>query len=113
MQEYVTLHDMLVQIYEVRTPEEAAALVRLGVDHIGVLIGEGAFPRELSAERATEIFAAVPAGKRCVALSLSAELDEIGRMISKPGPISSKSEPPWRSSRLPIRGRSKPSFHGC
>ena len=86
MQEYVTLHDMLVQIYEVRTPEEAAALVRLGVDHIGVLIGEGAFPRELSAERATEIFAAVPAGKRCVALSLSAELGEIGRMIEQARP---------------------------
>ena len=35
---------MLVQIYEVRTPEEAVALARLGVDHIGVLVGDGAFP---------------------------------------------------------------------
>ena len=40
---------MLVQIYEVATPEEAAALSRLGVDHIGVLVGDGAFPRELPA----------------------------------------------------------------
>lgn len=75
-----------MQIYEVRTPEEAAALVRLGVDHIGVLVGNGAFPREFPAERAREIFAAVPADKRCVALSLSAELGEIGRMIEQARP---------------------------
>jgi phosphoribosylanthranilate isomerase len=39
---------MLVQIFEVQTPEEAAALARVGVDHIGVLVGDGSFPRELS-----------------------------------------------------------------
>jgi len=39
---------MLVQIYEVQTPEEARSLASLGVDHIGVLVGDGAFPRELS-----------------------------------------------------------------
>ena len=38
-----------MQIYEVETPEEAVALARLGVDHIGVLVGDGAFPRELPA----------------------------------------------------------------
>ena len=32
---------MLVQIYEVQTPEEAVALARRGVDHIGVLVGDG------------------------------------------------------------------------
>lgn len=51
---------MLVQIYEVRTPEEAIALTRLGVDRIGVLVGNGAFPRELDADRAREVFAATP-----------------------------------------------------
>ena len=51
---------MLVQIYEVATPEEAAALSRLGVDHIGALVGDGAFPRELPAARARAIFAATP-----------------------------------------------------
>ena len=40
-------HLMLVQIYEVQTPEEAVALARLGVDHVGVLVGDGVFPREL------------------------------------------------------------------
>ena len=39
---------MLVQIYEVSSPEEASALAGLGVDHIGVLVGDGSFPRELS-----------------------------------------------------------------
>jgi phosphoribosylanthranilate isomerase len=39
--------NVLVQIYEVQTPEEALALTRLGVDHIGVLVGDGRFPREL------------------------------------------------------------------
>jgi phosphoribosylanthranilate isomerase len=74
---------MLVQIYEVQTPEEAAALVRIGVDHIGVLVGDGAFPRELSTERARAIFAAVPAAKRRVALSLSAELHVIRRLVEQ------------------------------
>lgn len=77
---------MLVQIYEVGTPEEAAALGRLGVDHIGVLVGDGAFPRELPADRARAVFAAVSAGQRRVALSLSAELGEVGRVIEQTRP---------------------------
>lgn len=39
----------LVQIYEVTSPPEASALAELGVDHIGVLVGKGIFPREQSA----------------------------------------------------------------
>ena len=37
---------MLVQIYEISSSQEAAALGALGVDHIGVLVGDGSFPRE-------------------------------------------------------------------
>jgi phosphoribosylanthranilate isomerase len=77
---------MLVQIFEVRTPEEAAALARLGVDHIGVLVGDGAFPRELSTIQTKAIFAAVPAGHRRVALSLSPNLDEVARIIEETHP---------------------------
>jgi phosphoribosylanthranilate isomerase len=77
---------MLVQIYEVRSPQEAAAVAQLGVDHIGVLVGKGTFPRELPAARVREIFAAVPAGKRRVALSLSAELGEVRRVIEQTQP---------------------------
>jgi phosphoribosylanthranilate isomerase len=68
---------LLVQIFEVQTPEEAAALARLGVDHIGVLVGDGAFPRELPAARARAIFAATPPRAKRVALSLSAKLAEV------------------------------------
>jgi phosphoribosylanthranilate isomerase len=77
---------VLVQIYEVRTPAEATALARLGVDHVGVLVGDGAFPRELPPAQARAIFAAVPAGTRRVALSLSADVDEIARVIEQTRP---------------------------
>ena len=77
---------MLVQIFEVQTPEEAAALVRLGVDHIGVLVGDGAFPRELSITQTNAIFAAVPAGHKRVALSLSADLEQVARVVEETKP---------------------------
>lgn len=35
---------MLTQIYEISTPEEARAISAIGVDHIGVLVGNGEFP---------------------------------------------------------------------
>lgn len=77
---------MLVQIFEVQTPEEAAALVRLGVDHIGVLVGDGAFPRELSIASTKAIFAVVPAGRKRVALSLSPNLEEVARVVEETRP---------------------------
>jgi phosphoribosylanthranilate isomerase len=77
---------MLVQIFEVQTPEEAAALVRLGVDHIGVLVGDGAFPRELSITLTKAIFAAVPTGHKRVALSLSPSLEDVARLVEETQP---------------------------
>jgi phosphoribosylanthranilate isomerase len=77
---------MLVQIFEVQTAGEAAALVRLGVDHIGVLVGDGAFPRELSIAQTKAIFAAVPAGHRRVALSLSVDLEQVIRVVERTQP---------------------------
>jgi phosphoribosylanthranilate isomerase len=32
---------MLTQIYEIATPAEAEAISAIGVDHIGVLVGDG------------------------------------------------------------------------
>lgn len=74
---------MLVQIYEVQTPEEAAALARLGIDHIGVLVGDGVFPRELPTDRVRATFAATPPGTRRVALSLSVDAGKIARVIEE------------------------------
>ena len=73
---------MIVQIYEVTTPAEARTLGEMGVDHIGVLVGDGSFPREQTIEKAREIFAAIPAGSRASALSLSHDLDLIVRITT-------------------------------
>jgi phosphoribosylanthranilate isomerase len=78
--------NMLVQIFEVQTPEEALALARLGVDHIGVLVGNGRFPRELPPARAKAIFAAVPSGAKRVALSLSEDPEAVVRVILETRP---------------------------
>lgn len=74
---------MLVQIYEVSSPEEARTLGELGVDHIGVLVGDGSFPREQSLERARRIFSAVPPSSKAVALSLSADIRLIEHIVSE------------------------------
>ena len=77
---------MLVQIFEVQNPEEAVALAQLGVDHIGVLVGDGRFPRELSPARAKAIFAAVPPSAKRVALSLSERPEEAAGIIEATRP---------------------------
>lgn len=77
---------MIVQIYETRSGAEARALSACGVDHIGVLVGFGVFPRELDPAAARAVFAACPAGVMRVALSLSADLETIGRVIAETRP---------------------------
>ena len=77
---------MIVQIYEVGSPEEARALAALGVDHIGVLVGEGEFPREIAPAQAAAIFAAVPPPAKRVALSLSADPAAIARVVEAARP---------------------------
>ncbi len=73
---------MIVQIYEVTSSAEARALGAMGVDHIGVLVGDGSFPREQIIEKAREIFAAIPAGSKACALSLSHDVDLIVRITA-------------------------------
>jgi len=74
---------MLVQIYEISTPEEARALGNLGVDHIGVLVGDGSFPREQSVDQARLIFSAIPSSSKGLALLLSADVRLVERIISE------------------------------
>ena len=64
---------MLTQIYEVSTPQEARAISAIGVDHIGVLVGDGEFPRELPVEAAREIAAAILPPAKLSALFLTAD----------------------------------------
>jgi phosphoribosylanthranilate isomerase len=77
---------MLVQIYEVTSPEEASALAELGVNHIGVLVGDGEFPREQSIQAAKRIFSAIPPSSKGSALSLSANLGLIERIVASLAP---------------------------
>jgi phosphoribosylanthranilate isomerase len=72
---------MIVQIYEVSSPDEAAALSDLGVDHIGVLVGDGSFAREQSIDQAKEILSAITPPAKGSALSLSADLGLIRRIV--------------------------------
>ena len=74
---------MLVQIYEISTPEEARALGNLGVDHIGVLVGDGSFPREQSVDQARLIFSAIPSSSKGLALLLSADVRLVEQIISE------------------------------
>jgi phosphoribosylanthranilate isomerase len=73
---------MLIQIYEITSPEEAAAISAMGVDHIGVLVGDGSFLREQSTARAYEIFAGIHSGARRCTLSLLGEVQQIAQIVT-------------------------------
>jgi phosphoribosylanthranilate isomerase len=70
---------MLTQIYEVSSPEEARAISAIGVDHIGVLVGIGEFPRELPLATAAEIARAIAAPSKFAALFLTCDLSMVER----------------------------------
>ena len=76
----------LVQIYEVTSPEEASELCRIGVDHIGVLVGKGKFPREQSFAATRQIFAAVPPPSKKSALSLANHIEELAEVVRETHP---------------------------
>src|SRR5205814_3202871 len=54
------------------TPEEARSISEIGVDHIGVLVGNGEFPRELPVEAAASVAAAIIPPAKLSALFLTA-----------------------------------------
>jgi phosphoribosylanthranilate isomerase len=68
---------MLTQIYEVSTAEEAEAISIIGVDHIGVLVGDGEFPREQPTASASKIAAAIVPPAKFSALFLTADISKI------------------------------------
>lgn len=70
---------MLTQIYEVATADQARAISAIGVDHIGVLVGDGRFPRELAIAEAARVAAAIAHPSRFSALFLSPDLPFIER----------------------------------
>jgi phosphoribosylanthranilate isomerase len=68
---------MLTQIYEVSTPDEARSISGIGVDHIGVLVGNGEFPRELPVKVAAKVAAGIIPPSKFSALFLTADLSLI------------------------------------
>jgi phosphoribosylanthranilate isomerase len=68
---------MLTQVYEIATTEEASAISAIGVDHIGVLVGDGRFPRELPVAEAARIGAAIMRPSKFSALFLAADIAQI------------------------------------
>lgn len=77
---------MLIQIYEIATPEEASAISALGVDHIGILVGDGSFPREQSFEAARGIMQAVGGAAKPCLLSLSPDMVLLRRIVDELAP---------------------------
>lgn len=68
---------MITQIYEVQNAHEAKKLIEIGVDYIGVLVGNGAYPGERSLKEANEIFNAVKGKAKRIALSLQEKLEDV------------------------------------
>jgi phosphoribosylanthranilate isomerase len=73
---------MLVQIYETSSADEAASLIRSGVDHISVLVGNGEYPREQSIEAAKRILRAVLPPSKVSVLCLSADIGLIEHIVA-------------------------------
>ncbi len=63
---------MLTQIYEISSPDEARAVSEIGIDHVGILVGDGEFPRELPLALAADIAATIATPARFSALFLTA-----------------------------------------
>jgi phosphoribosylanthranilate isomerase len=76
---------MIVQIYEAQHVSEARALEAAGVDHVGVLVGQGRYARELRPAQARGIFQGLSRARR-VALSLSDDLEEVSGVVAQAVP---------------------------
>jgi phosphoribosylanthranilate isomerase len=82
--QYLVGDRMIVQIYEIQDPVEARQVSEAGVDHVGILVGNGEFPREIAPANAAAILAAVPAPSKKVILTLSGQIaavEEIARHL--------------------------------
>lgn len=77
---------MKIQIYTMQTPDEARAVVALGVDHIGLTPADRGLPGEIDLATARAICAAVGNTAVRVALSVEEDLDAIVAMVRAVGP---------------------------
>jgi phosphoribosylanthranilate isomerase len=77
---------MIVQIYEIGDAIEAKDVAAAGVDHVGVLVGNGEFPREIKIADAKNILVAIPLNCRKVVLTLSRNLNFIEKIVRELDP---------------------------
>jgi len=98
---------MLTQIYAASTPSEAEAISGLGIDHVGVLVGNGIFPGESSVRDAAAILAAVRASSKSLALFLSADVALIEQMARELRPaiihLGASTELLWPAQVVDLR----------
>ena len=73
---------MIVQIYTAQSAEEARDLARCGVDYVGLTPTDIGLPGQISETTAAEAVHALKGLAVSVALSVSADLDEIERMAT-------------------------------
>lgn len=73
---------MITQIYTMQSLEEARAIIKAGIDHIGITPGENNLPGEVSYEEAYRIFQAVKGQVTRAALTVSTDIDEIVKMVN-------------------------------
>jgi phosphoribosylanthranilate isomerase len=72
---------VLTQIYEVSSPDEATSISNIGVDHVGVLVGDGQFPREQPISAAKKIAAAIVPPSKLSALFLTHDISLIREWV--------------------------------
>ena len=79
---------MIVQIYEITTPEEALAMADLGVDHLGSVVAEGMERRPgwIDAQTAAEIVRATGDRAKNVLIVISTDLEQIVRIATEVRP---------------------------
>lgn len=82
------MNDVIVQIYGIKTIEDARRVVDLGADHIGVSFGEvKRTPGQLTGSRARELFSAVQPHAVKVGLTVCESLEEITRDLDALKPV--------------------------
>lgn len=79
--------DVVVQIYGIRTVEDARMVVAMGSKHIGVSYGKiKRTPGQLTCERAKEIFAGVQSDAVRIGLTVAGDIDEITENLKEAFP---------------------------
>lgn len=75
--------EILIQIYGIRTPEDALMTTGKGAHHIGVSYGRiMRTPGQVGFERAKAIFDVVPDSVVCVGLTVATDFEEIYEMVT-------------------------------